>query len=302
MKISDNTRGLLYAVAAGFLWSILAVIIKVLLHWIPPKTIAWGRFCVAFGFLFIYFIIYRRKQLKIFLRPPVLVILSALALGSNYILFMEGINITTPNNAAIFIQVGPLLLAVIGFIFYKEKLRPVQIAGFAIAIVGFLFFYKDQFRNLFSQTGNYNIGVLYIILAGVMWAIYSVLQKELVKKYVADDLNLINFGLPALLLLGGADIHKLSEAPWYAIGILIFLGLNTLLAYRFLSLALKYTEANKISIILTSNPTITFIAMAILTSLEVSWIEGEIFALLSIVGAILVILGAVIVSVFNERK
>ena len=84
-------------------------------------------------------------------------------------------------------------------------------------------------------------------------------------------------------------------------GVLIFLGVNTLLAYGSLGYALKYLEANKVSVIITLNPIITFSAMAILMALEVSWIVHENFTFVSIAGASLVISGAVF-TVLKRRK
>lgn len=300
--MTNNTKGLLYAATAGFLWGILAVVIKIVLNYIPPKTIAWSRFIIAFVLLFISMLFYNPKSLKIFFKPPWLVIVSAISIGFNYIFFMEGINITTPNNAAIFIQAGPILLAIIGFVFYKEKLKWVHIIGLLIAFSGFIFFYHDQMHNLFQNNVIYNKGVFYIVLAGIFWTVYSVIQKELIKKYTAEELNLINFGLPVLILLPGAEFRYFFEVPWFALLILLFLGVNTLLAYRCLSMALKYTEANKVSVILTANPTLTFLAMAVLTGLNVSWITGEVFSVYSLMGAFLVISGAIIVSIFKGKN
>jgi len=300
VKLTDNTKGILFASTAGLLWGLLAIVIKVTLNYVPPKTVAWSRFAVAFIFLFLYHAIFRTGGISIFKKPPFRVLVSAVLLGMNYLCFMEGINVTTPNNAAIFIQSGPLILAVLGFVIYKEKLKPIQIAGFVVALLGFVFFYRDQLANLFSNPQVYNKGILLIVLAGVCWAFYSLIQKRLVKKYHPDHLNLINFGLPIVILIPGVEFSVFTDLPWFAWLILIFLGINTLMAYHFLSLALKYIEANKVSIILTANPTITFLAMAILTSMEVAWIEGEVFSFVTLAGAFLVIMGAVLVSVFKR--
>jgi len=77
---------------------------------------------------------------------------------------------------------------------------------------------------------------------------------------------------------------------------LIFLGANTFIAYTCIANTLKYTEANKVSIIIILNPLITFLTMGILTYLDVSWISGERFTLLSIVGALIVLSGAMLVA------
>ena len=59
--------------------------------------------------------------------------------------------------------------------------------------------------------------------------------------------------------------------------------------------SLKYLEANKVSAILINNPIITFIIMAILTAMDVKWIEGENFSVMAWIGALLFIFGAFMV-------
>ncbi len=74
----------------------------------------------------------------------------------------------------------------------------------------------------------------------------------------------------------------MPAANWF---LLIYLGLNTVLAYGSLALAIKLTEATRVSVIITLNPIITFVTMAILTRMEVSWIEPESFSMLSFSGS-----------------
>jgi drug/metabolite transporter (DMT)-like permease len=77
--------------------------------------------------------------------------------------------------------------------------------------------------------------------------------------------------------------------------LLLYLGLNTVLAYGSLALAIKFTEATRVSVIITLNPIITFVTMAILTRMKVPWIEAESFSLMSVLGALTVLGGAILV-------
>jgi drug/metabolite transporter (DMT)-like permease len=95
------------------------------------------------------------------------------------------------------------------------------------------------------------------------------------------------------------QLLSLNSVEWI---VLIFLGLNTVLAYGFLSLAIKYSEAIKVSVIISLNPILTFIGMAILGWAEVSWIEPEHFNGLSILGAALVISGAIVTILSKKNK
>ncbi len=89
-----------------------------------------------------------------------------------------------------------------------------------------------------------------------------------------------------------SSLQGMPATNWY---LLVYLGLNTVLAYGSLALAIKCTEATRVSVIITLNPIITFASMAVLTRMEVSWIEPEAFSILSILGALTVLGGAILV-------
>jgi drug/metabolite transporter (DMT)-like permease len=209
---------------------------------------------------------------------------------------MMGIHHTTPSNAQLFIQTGPILLTVAGIVFFKEKITRLQTVGFIVAILGVAFFYRDQLMAFFESKKEYNIGVIYILTSATAWATYAILQKKLVKKYSIESLNLFIFGLPVLLYAPFINLAPLLQVSWVVWVLLLFVGLNTLFSYTFLSVALKNTDASKVSIIIILNPIITFICMDIFTRLDVSWIQHERFSLMSVVGAGLVIAGAILVT------
>jgi drug/metabolite transporter (DMT)-like permease len=186
-------------------------------------------------------------------------------------------------------------------VIYKESLSWKQGFGFFLVITGLIFFYSQQIQ-FFSKDLLYNKGVLWVIFGAVSWTVYAVLQKRLVQSYPAQQLNLIIYGLPALLYIPLTDFGVFPEITRVDWALLIFGGINTLIAYGSLALAFKYLEANKISVIITLNPIITFIIMAILGHQNVSWIEPEHMNIPSVIGAILVITGAVFVVFFRKKR
>jgi drug/metabolite transporter (DMT)-like permease len=62
-----------------------------------------------------------KSAFKLMLKPPLLLIIATLALSWNYISFMMGIHYTTPSNAQLFIQFGPILLALLPGLFFSGK-------------------------------------------------------------------------------------------------------------------------------------------------------------------------------------
>lgn len=218
-----------------------------------------------------------------------------MSLTLNYVGFAKGVDLTSPGNAQIFIQLGPILLAVVGIIVFKERLSIRQFMGFIVAGAGLTLFFRDQLANLLGKEDVYISGVIWVIVAAIAWTVFATFQKMLVQRYHAQQLNLVIFGLPILILIPFVDFRVFAEFTPGLWLLLSFLGVITIVAYGCLTEAFKYIEANKISVIVTLNPILTFIIMSILGSLQVSWIDAEIITIYSVIGALTVIFGAVMV-------
>lgn len=298
--MQNQTKGIIYASVTAFFWGFLAIALKVAVQEVDTITIVWFRFFIAFVILMGWQLYRQPSSLKILIKPPFLLILAAISLSWNYLGFMLGINYTTPSNAQLFIQFGPLTLALAGFLIFKEKLSRRQMIGFFVALAGFAFFYRDQLLAFFEAKEQYNLGVLFTLSGALAWAAYATMQKKLVTVHPGQTLNLFLFGFPAIVYLPFIDLAPVLQLHWTWWLLILFLGANTFIAYSSLAQALKFIEANKVSVIIFLNPIITFITMGILTSLDVDWISHERFSLATIFGAALVISGAFLVV--RKRK
>lgn len=298
--MSKNTIGILYASFTALLWGFLAIALKVSLQDLDPVTVVWFRFCIAFTSLLILMLIFDRSFVKTFKKPPLILFIAAFFLGMNYFGFITGIHYTTPSSAQVFIQIGPVTLGLSGIILFKERLTWKHVTGFLMLVMGFIIFYSTQVNGLIKQNEEFTRGMFFVIFGGLSWAVFSIFQKILVRTYNPNHLNLFIYGFASLMFLPFADftgLDKLNMGDWL---LLVFLGLNTLFAYGSLALALKYAEANKISVIITLNPIITFGIMAMLEAAAVTWISHENFSLFALLGAAIVFGGAVLV--ITSRK
>ncbi len=293
--MSNQAKGILYTLITVLMWGVLAIALKLASKVIDSPTIVWFRFSLAFTGMFIWMLIRNPKGLTILYKPTWLIVFSSLALAWNYIGFMLGIQYTTPSNAQVAVQAGPIILAIMGVAFFKEKMTRLQGFGFILAILGFWIFYRQHLSASVGQEGQYTKGMLLTFTGAIAWAIYAALQKKLVLNYSVGTLNVFIFGLPVLLYLPFVNFASLTDLSWGYWALLVFLGANTLIAYGCLSLALKYLEAGKVSIIVVLNPIITFVLMGILTWMQVDWIAAEHFSVLSILGALIALAGAIMV-------
>ncbi len=297
--MKSQTKGILSVCVTALLWGILPVFVEVALHFIDAQTMVWFRFTFAATILLLYFVFRKPNDLKSILKkfPPAL-LLAGVCLGFNYFGYAKGLDYTSPSTAQVLTQIGPILLAIVGVVFYKEKFNTKQLVGIIIAFCGLVLFYFNQLKVMVDE--SFNLGFLLIVFAAVSWVVYAINQKKLVKQYNTQLLNLFIYLIPALFYTPVANFSifgNLNINQWL---IMIFLGANTLLAYGFLAVALKHIEAYKVSIIITLNPIITVVVMSILYRMQVSWIQGEQLEPLSALGAIL-LLGGAVMSIYFSR-
>ena len=299
--MSTTFKGILYASITAVLWGVLAIVLKVSLNGLSPADITWFRFFLAFIFLSAYYFIKKPYYLRILKRPPLLLIIATIGLAVNYYGFIEGVNLTTPSIAQVFIQLGPVLLAAAGFVIFHEKVNWRQVVGLLLVVLGLLVFYKEQLQLITTEKSTLKIGVIWVLVAAVAWAAYSVLLKILVLKHPPMQLNLVIFGLPVLLYLPFVNFSHFTNIGITGWLILLFLGLNTLFAYGLLSMAIHYIEANKVSVILVLNPVLTLALMAIISHSDATWIKHEHFTLVTIIGAAIVVAGAIL-TIFKKNR
>lgn len=298
----NQTKGILFAVITALLWGVLAVALKIAVRRVDAVTIVWFRFVMAFIPLFIWSLLKNRQNLRILVKPPLILVIASVALAFNYLGFNLGVQYTSPGNAQLFVQTGQILLALSGMVFFGERFTLVQTGGFLLAIAGLLLFYNQQLLQSAGSAADYHTGTLITIGSALLWTVYAVLQKKLVVRHSAFALNLFLFGLPALLYLPAVHFSHLQGLNWAWWLLMLFLGMNTLVAYTTLALSLKYLEAGKVSIILIMNPVVTFIIMGILAGLQIPWIQPENVTFLSLTGAVAVIAGAVLVIRKGRRN
>lgn len=299
--MTNQAKGLIYTLITVLMWGVLAIALKVAVKVIDSPTIVWFRFSLAFTGMALWAAFNDPKALKILYQPSLILIISTLMLAWNYIGFMLGVQYTSPGNAQIAVQTGQIVLAIFGIVFFKERLTLLQSIGFLLTLLGFWIFYQQHVTVANEDTSKYTKGILFTVSGALTWAIYAAMQKKLVRQHPVTTLNIFIFGLPVLLYFPFANfesLQHLSVGYWL---LLIFLGANTLISYVCLSLALKYMEAGKVSVLLIMNPILTFVIMGVLTWLQVSWIAPEHFSVLSVLGA-LVALGGAMLVVWKKSK
>lgn len=275
-------------------WAVLAIGLKLALKTFSSGTIVWFRMSIAVAILGVFAIGWRRKWFKIFLPPPGLAVLCGVLITCNYYGFMKAVELTTASNAQIMIQLAPLGFAVASIFLFREIPTRIQLAGMFTALMGFAFFFWDQILVSWDKLETFKEGNYWVLFAAITWTGFALLQKALLKKYQPQQFNFLLYTVSAILLFPLANLSEVHDVSFWNLLLVIFLGVNTVVAYGALSEALVRIPASHVSMIISLNPLLTIFIMTILTQMEVEWIRGEPIFWRGYIGALLVVTGVIL--------
>ena len=149
---------------------------------------------------------------------------------------------------------------------------------------------------------NYLLGVALTIGAAVLWSIYGLAQKQLLKDFQAQDVLLLICLSGTIVLLPLAEPGQLQHLDMIQLLLLAFCGLNTIVAYGCFVLAMTHWQATRVSAVITLAPLMTLLFTVLLNEgLRIS-VPAEPMDWLSYIGAVLVVAGASVAALSNQEK
>ena len=295
--------GLLLALATALFWATLPVALSLVLRELDALTVTWFRF--AFAALGMGLWLGLRGGFRQFhglaARHWLLLGIAGVMLIGNYVFYLLGLERTSPANAQLLIQLAPLLMALGGILVFAERFSGGQWCGLALVAAGLLIFFDDQ-RGQQSVGAHYTSGAALIVLAAVVWAVYALLQKQLLQRLGSQAILWAIYLLAAVVLLPAADpaaLFSLSSLQWWA---LVYCALNTLAAYGAFAEALAHWEASRVSVVLALTPLLTLATVEVGHWLAPTWVNPESIGLLGGVGAALVVMGSILTSLLGRRR
>lgn len=293
--------GLILALTTSILWGFLAVALQIVLQVLDANTVTWFRFLGAFGLLVAYLVATRQFPDLRKLSPSAwgLLALATLGLAANYILFVMGLEKTSPSNAQVIIQLAPVLMGLTSLGIFKERYTLGQWLGLGILICGLTVFAHGQLTAPESPDG-YLLGNFLLVLAAIAWVVYGIAQKQLLQVLPSPAIMMVIYGGSALLFAPSAQLNQILDLAPLPLGLLIFCALNTLVAYGAFAEALAHWEASRVSAVLALTPLIT-IAVAVIAPVFLP-VAPAMLSSLALGGAVLVVLGSLAISLSSQTS
>jgi drug/metabolite transporter (DMT)-like permease len=271
-------------------WGASFVATKSLLDSLTPLTIIYSR--LILGIIAAFTIALFRKR-NFSLKREDLKGIFILAIISTTHLWIQvtGMQYTSASNTGWIIGIVPVIMAIMGFLIYKEKMTSIQLVGAVIAFSGLLVLISKGNLGAISFISNY--GDLLVLGSAFTWSIYSFYGRKVTLNY-PPSLTILYLFVTMLILLTPVTISTefinslsiLSSIDW---GALIFLGIFCSgIAYVLWAEAMSELPANRVGAFLYLEPFVTvFTAWMFL---------NENITLLMMGSGIVIIIGVIMVN------
>jgi drug/metabolite transporter (DMT)-like permease len=286
------------------MWGLLPIALQVTLEEMDGYTITWYRFLVAAVLLGSYLAV-RGRLPRVRGRGRNVLILLALAtlgLGGNYILYILGLSYTSAGAAQVLVQLAPAMAMLGALAFFQERFVKAQWLGLLVLASGMLLFFHNRLNEIFGQAGDYSLGMALILLAALTWAVYALAQKQLLSVMSSEAVLVVVYFGSMLLLLPSASPWLVLDLSTLRFWLLLICALNTLIAYGAFSEALAHWEASRVNAVLALTPVATLLMIYIGSILWPDIVASEPLTAVSSVGAVLVVVGSMIVALARSSK
>lgn len=302
MPNQNPTAGMLLALVTALFWGALPIAMKQAVEVMAPFTIVWYRFVTASLGLGLW--LYWRKQLPapkaLGVAGGISLILASIGLAGNFVLFNSALEYLNPPVVQVIIQLAPVILLLSSVWVFKEKLGRHQIIGVTCLLLGLLLFFNERLVELFTSFTGYTRGVMLAVLAALVWVIYGLAQKLMLKYFSSPQILLMIYVICALMLTPVASPEQILLMDQRQLGMLAFCCINTLVGYGAFAEAMARWQASQVSAVITLAPLFTILFVDLASLIWPEFFAAAALNVLGYVGAVVVVSGAMFCAIGHK--
>lgn len=281
-------KAILFTVLAGLLWGTSFPLIKIGLMQIEPLTFVFLRFLIAT--LTVFSVMVVTKNVSFNFNNKRLIVFLGIINGVAYLLQYVGMVYTFAFASSLFVNLSVVWVGLLSPMILKEHLGGKKVAGVLFSLLGVVLMTTNldfESLNTIDITGNF-----LVIIAGILWAVFIIYNKPLVKKtnnLIQSMTWILLFTMIPLLPTATSSIEEAFTLSWNAWLIIFYTAiLCWVVPYYFWLKGLKHISPVTSTIVL-----LTEIIVAIAISII---FLGEILTLISGIGAAFIIIAIFLVS------
>lgn len=251
---------------ANLFWGLMAPIGKEALGSISPLMLTTCRMvgaAICFWLLSLFIGDMERIERKDILR---IALASLFALIMNQGLYMTGLSLTSPINAAVITTLLPVLAMLFAALFIGEPISLKKVAGVMLGLLGAVTLVLNSSRG--SSNGSI-LGDILCLASPICFAIYLTAFRDLSKKYSAITINKWMFLIASLIYLP-ITASDFVATPWQDISTNTLLSISyvvlfgSFIAYLCMMTAQKHIRPTVLSMYNYTAPIIASVAAILL--------------------------------------
>lgn len=162
-----------------FIWGFTAILGALIS--IEAIPLVWYRMTLAVVFIAIYFFI-RKKSFKVDKKGLLKFAVSGVIIAIHWVTFFKAIKVSNVSVALVTMSTGAFFASLIEPIFFKRKIKGIEILLGGLVIVGLYIIFNFQ--------SQYVLGIVYALISAFLSALFAVLNGLFIKKH---DANVISF-------------------------------------------------------------------------------------------------------------
>jgi drug/metabolite transporter (DMT)-like permease len=283
--LANVLYGVNYVVAKGVMPTYITPYALTLLRILPATILFW-----IVGFWVKQEITQKKDYLNLFFA-------GLLGVFLNQFMFISGLNLSTPINAAIMMTTNPILVMVVSAIVLKDKISVLKIFGIILGATGAVILIAGKGFTGFNQ--EHLSGDLLLLGNSVSFALYMAFARPLMQKYDAFVVLkwMFLFGAIMYFPIGITPLLKTnwSLIPFQGILSLIYIVIGTtFLTYLLINYALKHLKSTTVSIYIYTQP--------VVAGVTASLTGADKLTVMNISASVLVFVGVYLVSRVNKRE
>jgi drug/metabolite transporter (DMT)-like permease len=273
-------------------WGCTFVATKILVQYVNPAELLGLRMIIGLPILLVV-VLTKRLKFDFTAKQHLNLLIGSAVITLHFLIQITGIKYTTATNTGWLISTTPLILAVLSFLFLKERIGRNTIIGIGMATFGVILLMSKG--DISSIGWLESVGDWLVLASAFTWAIYTALTRDISR---AKDPVAVTFAilLPTGIIVVGymlaaSDWSKFVHLPLDGVVALLFLGvLGTALGHWFWQEGVAKIGAAKAGIFLYLEPVAT-------TCLAVPYLK-EPFGVATAAGGLLVLAGVI----YAERR
>jgi len=191
----------------------------------------------------------------------------------NQLLFLKGLDLTTPINASLMMITAPISVLLIAVVMRVERLSLSKLSGVMLAALGaFIVIYYG--KHYAGSQGSF-LGDIYVLINAASYAMFLVLAKPLMNKYNPFTIITWVFAF-GLILVAPAGWHEFTQVHWQmpfsAVLCVAYVVVGaTFFAYLLNVSALNKVDPSLVGIYIYSQPVIASIIALAFGKDELNW-------------------------------